>query len=713
MSNSANTVHLRSGGVSLVITRDHWGMPVVAHWGAELADADLSGLTATAVPAVLNSSLDAARSFSLIPTIHHGWSGTPGLEWSADGFASSALRVTGTEETRASATFRFRDDNDILEATLRVEIDEFGLVRLNGSVANLGVAQRVRVRSLVTLLPLPARAQETLDFTGKWSGERRPQRRRVADGTWLRTSRRGRPGHDSAYLTMVGTTGFTALSGEIWACHVAWSGNQQSIVERSPEGAGVHSVVLGGGEALDIDEIVLKTGEVYRGPDVWFAWGGEGIDDVSARFHDAVRHLPSYPARPRPLVLNTWEAVYFDHDRTRLAELADKAASVGVERFVLDDGWFLGRRDDSAGLGDWVVDESVWPTGLSQISQRVHDLGMEFGLWFEPEMVNPDSSLAREHPDWILGERPELSWRNQFVVDLANPAAFDHVLGQIDAVVTECGVDFIKWDHNRDLHAAQSTATGRPGVHEHTMATYRMLDELGRRHPHLEIESCASGGARPDLGILSRTQRLWASDTNDPYERQWIQRWTQALLPPELVGSHVGPAEAHTTHRTSSLSFRLVTALFGHAGLEWDLLACTDDELASITRWGATYKELRPLLHAGRSVHAEAVDAGASLAGVVSPDRRHAIFAWVRTETSPTAHTPRVPMPGLDALLRYRVTVRSEAGLPQLHQISGPAWLDAAFDGVVLTGRVLVSEGLPLPLLNPGNAMLFELVAVG
>lgn len=707
---NAATVHLRSGGVSLLLASDDHGNPTVVHWGAALRDDELPGLLATSAPALLNSSTDLPRSFPLLPTRADGWSGTPGAEWMADGCVN-ALRPRGVEVDDARAVFGFSTMDDSLDLAIHLHLDSFGILHATATFHNHS-ARLLDLAALRLLLPLPSRATDILDFTGRWSGERRVQRRPIADGTWLRSSRRGRPGHDSAFATLVGEPGFGFRSGEVWAVHVGWSGNQEQVVERLPEGAGVHAAVMGGGELLDPGEVRLRAGEQYHSPELWFGWSDAGIDGITERFHGSVRTLACYPASPRPLVLNTWEAVYFDHDPERLVELARTAAGVGVERFVLDDGWFTGRRDDRRGLGDWNVDEAVWPGGLRRLADVVHELNMQFGLWFEPEMVNPDSNLARTHPDWLLGERPELAWRNQFALDLAHPDAYTYLLERVDAIVSSCGIDFIKWDHNRDLHASRAARDGSPGVHAHTLAVYRLIDELHERHPRLEIESCASGGARPDLGMLSRTQRLWASDTNDPLERQRIQRWTQTLLPPELIGSHVGPDEAHTTHRTTGLSFRLATALFEHAGLEWDLTTCTAEELARITAWSALYRELRPLLHHGRTVRADDVDEGALLHGIVSDDGSRALFAWVRLETSATAHTPRVPIPGLDPDRRYVIRPRTEIGEASRHQIADPGWIHSS-SPIVLSGGTLSRVGVPLPLLNPGNAMLLEFVAIG
>ncbi len=396
-------------------------------------------------------------------------------------------------------------------------------------------------------------------------------------GTHLREGRRGRTGSDAAFLMAAGTPGFGFRHGEVWAVHAAWSGNHSAYAERALSGVRV----LGGGELLLPGEVVLAPGERYTSP--WlYATYGEGLDAVATAFHRRLRARATHPASPRPVVINTWEAVYFDHDLNDLIELAELGAKVGAERFVLDDGWFLGRRDDSAGLGDWRVDPEVWPHGLAPLVSAVHSLGMDFGLWFEPEMINENSELARAHPEWILapGERLPLAARNQQVLNLTVPAAWHHVLEAMSTLVGELDVAYVKWDHNRDLVEAGDRTTGRPRVHEQTLAVYALMDELKRRHPGLEIESCSSGGGRVDLEVLEHTDRVWASDCIDALERQRIQRWTGQLLPPELIGSHVGAPMAHTTHRTHSLAFRAATAVFAHFGVEWDLRTATPHERA-------------------------------------------------------------------------------------------------------------------------------------
>jgi alpha-galactosidase len=427
------------------------------------------------------------------------------------------------------------------------------------------------------------------------------------------------------------------------------------------------------------------------------------------------RSFAAHPSTPRPLLLNSWEAVYFDHDLERLTALAEAAAGIGVERFVLDDGWFLGRRGDDAGLGDWVVDPEVWPRGLAPLADRVHALGMQFGLWFEPEMINPDSLLAREHPEWILADESGagLLWRHQQVLNLGDPDCWQHVFDQLDAVIGTSGVDYLKWDHNRDLHEAVDRATAAAGVHRQTVAVYRMLDALRARHPGLEIESCASGGARVDLGIAEHTQRVWASDTIDPLERWMIQQGTEMLLPLEYVGTHVGAERAHTTGRVTSLSFRLATALFGHAGIEQDVAALDEGGRAALVAWAALYKEQRDLLHSGDVVHADNPPAGAALRGVVAADRSRALFQFTQLVNARPAADPRSQLPGLDPSRRYRIRFREEFGAATRRGPFDPAWCQALREGgeVTLSGAVLTGPGVPLPALQPAEALVIELVA--
>jgi alpha-galactosidase len=714
---TSQTATLRSAGSCLVLDLSGDRLPSVLHWGADLPEAVVAELPGLVVGPVPNNALDEPWRLTVLPTSGDGWLGTPGYAaHRAGGAAAPRWAVTSEPDGERALVTTARDG--ATEVVLRHVLDEHGVLRVSATVTNLADdrSPALDVGALRALLPLPARATEVLDLTGRWCRERSPQRSVLQDGTHLRASRRGRTGHDATLLLTVGTPGFGFRTGEVWSVHVAWSGNHEHLTERLPEGAGIHASVLGGGELLEPGEVRLAPGETYTAPDVVFVHATDGLDGLSRRLHRSQRSAATHSNDPRPLVLNTWEAVYFDHDLARLEQLADTAAGIGVERFVLDDGWFGSRRDDSSGLGDWVVSDEAWPHGLAPLVEHVKGHGMEFGLWFEPEMVNVDSDLVRAHPDWVLGPRAGLPRpsRRQHVLDLANPAAAAHVERQISTLVGELGIDFIKWDHNRDLHEAVRTGAGvvdHPAVHAQTTAFYALLDRLRAAHPDLEIESCSSGGARVDLGVLARTDRIWTSDCNDALERAQIQRWTSLLVPAELMGTHVGPATAHTTHRTLDLSFRMLLALQGHAGLEWDITGCTADELEALKAWSALYRELRPLVHTGDLVRADLPgEQGLLLTGTVAPGGEQAAYTLLRTHTGPSATPGLLRLPGLDPERTYTLRVRPEAGLPAVTQERGPVWWDAAVgDGIRVSGAALEQVGLALPVLGPAQGFLLHL----
>ncbi|WP_150307236.1 alpha-galactosidase [Planctomonas psychrotolerans] len=703
---------LRRDGSSLVVERPAAGLVQVLHWGADLGALDDDSCRELGIATSRQSppgTVDAAWQLTVLPQEADGWAGRPGAlfrrsdrpvfpRWTTDGFDVSGASLTATA-TDAEAGLRLVTTLSILEG---------GVVTVVHEVQNTGDGG-LTVEWLEVTLPAPKAVDALTEFSGRWTREKSPHTGPFPRGAWLRQTRRGRSGHDAPHVMMASIDTPRDRSGELWAVHLGWSADVTYRTDRMPDSG----TVLGAGEMLRPGEITLHPGERYETPACYFAWSDRGLDGLSARFHTYLRSRPSHPHSPRPLVLNTWEAVYFTHDPDFLASLADTAARVGIERFVLDDGWFLARRDDTRGLGDWIVDPAVWPDGLKPLADRVHGHGMEFGLWFEPEMVNLDSDLARAHPDWLLHNPAHLdtpaglSWRTQFVLNLASPDAYAHVFGQISALVSELGIDFIKWDHNRDL--VEAVHDGRYGVHEQTLAAYRLIAELKATHPGLEIESCSSGGARTDLGILQVTDRVWASDSNDPIERQDIQRWTELLLPPELVGAHVGPSPAHSSGRATDLSYRMVTSLMGSSGFEWNIAACTEDELDAITRFAALYKELRSVIHTGTAVHGDLRDPALRLNGFVSQNRTEAVYLIASVATPEDSLPERARLHGLDPDRTYRVRVRDEIG-SAAYGWHHPGWVLRG--GVVLPGSVLGTIGLQLPALWPAQGMVLHATAI-
>jgi alpha-galactosidase len=701
---------LRGGTASLVLADDQDGsQPVLVHWGADLgSDLDVAALRTATSPPLPHSSYAVETPRRVVAVGADGWRGRPTLRGSrADGSgASPRFRAQHWDAGPDRVQISVADDEVGLAVVTTYRMHESGVLETSTTVQNTGEAP-FALAELSVSLPLPGRATELLEPTGRWCRERTPQRLELGYGARVRESRHGQTGHDAPLVLAACTPGFSWRSGELWALHLGWSGDAVHWAERHPSG----QAAIGAGELLAPAEVVLAAGGSYTAPPVFAVYSATGLDGVSAAFHEFVRARPSHPRKPRPVVLNTWEAVYFDHGLDRLCELAEEAAAVGVERFVLDDGWFAGRRDDTSGLGDWYVDTHVWPDGLNPLIEHVRQLGMDFGLWVEPEMVNPDSELYRAHPDWLLSTpgRLPLEWRHQHVLDVAHPDVYDYLLRRLDALLSQHDIAFVKWDHNREL--LEAAHAGRAGVGAKTRAVYRLLDELRRRHPGVEIESCASGGGRVDLGILARTDRVWASDTNDPLERQDIQRWTGLLLPPELVGAHVGPPSAHTTGRATSLEFRAATAFFGHFGIEWDITTATPAERAKLAGACSAYKRHRGLLAAGTVVNGDHTDPAVDLHGVVATDRSEALFAVVMRSTS-TAEAPgTVLFPGLDDGRAYVVRIVDALTADPITVEQQPApWVTAARStGFAASGRLLSCVGLPVPVLGPAQCLVLHL----
>mgnify|MGYP001040106847 CR=1 FL=1 len=701
--------HLRAAGTSVVLDLVSADQPIIVHWGRDLgplSDVELADLARAAAPQRVSGGLDATARLTVLPQASGGWLTTPGLLGDRDGDDfSTRLRLTAATLSPTSADIVLRDEAAQLEAHVTLSLGVSGLLHQRLRLINRGTAA-YRVNELSAGFPVPPTATELLTTTGHHLRERAPQRHLFSIGGHVRESRRGRPGADATLVMVAGTAGFGFERGLVHGIHLAWSGDHRLLAERTPTG----DAVLRAGELLQPGEIILAPGEQYDSPEAVGSWG-DGLDAFAARFHEELRARPAHPARPRPVTVNTWEAVYFRHDLATLRLLADRAARVGAERFVLDDGWFHGRRDDTAGLGDWWVDAGVWPDGLAPLIDHVRGLGMEFGLWVEPEMVNPDSDLARRHPEWMLRARDELppSGRQQQVLDLAHPEAYAYIASRLHALLDEYPIAYLKWDHNRDLAEAGSGPRGHARTRANVIALYRLLDELVERHPGLEIESCASGGARVDLGILQRTHRIWTSDCLDPVERLDIQRYTGLIVPPELMGAHLTSPVVHSTGRTVSLAFSALTALFGHLGVEWDLTAEDDETLDLIAGWVALYREHRGLIATGRRVHADLADPALDLRGVVAADGAEALYVHTQVRTS-SAHPPApLTLPGLDPDRRYRIAIAVPAGAGGYLGQSPLGW---EVEPVVLNGRAAASAGLRPPVLLPQAAALITATAI-
>lgn len=701
---------IRSATTALLICAKPDEPPSIVYWGPLFAGFDPAELVLLATRQHYHGGASEVIHPSLSGALG-GWSGASaglivqrgGLDWLPD------LRVQWARQAADhGATICCADPKCGIQVTHHLAIDPASdVLTAQCEIENLGNGPLAVEWCAALCLPLDDRLGQVTGFCGKWAGEFTTEHQRLTSASYLRENRSGRTSHDNFPGLLIRTDQTDEHSGLCAGFHLGWSGNHRLRIDRLADGR----AMLQMGELLLPGEVQLAADERYCTPVMFAAVTHDGLSRLSQRFH---RHLASRvldgrtAGRPRPVHFNTWEAVYFDHSSEKLLELAELAAAAGAERFVLDDGWFGARRSDAAGLGDWTVAADVYPAGLGPLAQRVRALGMELGIWFEPEMVNPDSDLFRAHPDWVLGApgHETTPFRNQLTLDLTQMEVCDYLFGAMDAIIREYQVDYIKWDMNRETpHPA---SRGRAAMHRQTLALYGLMARLRTAHRDLEIESCASGGGRADYGILGHSDRIWTSDNNDARTRQIIQRGASHFFPLSLTGSHVGPATCHITRRTLPMEFRAATAIFGHMGMEVDLSRESAADRAILSRAIALYKQHRGLLHTGDHYRIDTPDF-LNAAGIVSADQAEAIFSCALIDTHPAPLPPRLRLDGLDPARSYRLRII----WPERHpSITAPSIIETADllgQGAVLGGAALMEHGIQLPLLYPDSCIILHL----
>lgn len=708
MESSASIVHLRAGGTSVVVDCSG-ALPVVAHWGAALGATPGTALASATERTTVHGGLDVVAPCSVLPQHAEGWQGRPGLQGHRQGGRDWAPRFSGTRVVRnepgrdgigGAIETESRDDVAGLVLRSSIELTTAGALRCSLRLSNVS-SSRWLLSSLVVTLPIPSRASEVLTLDGRWAREFQQDRRPLSTGALTAENRTGRTSHEHPPFVVACEPGAREWSGSVWGAHLAHSGNHSWFVEVLPDGRRYAQM----GELLAPGEICLEPGEEYATPTVVAAHSSRGLTPMSWVLHRDLRARAPRPA-VRKVLVNTWEAVYFRHDLDVLRRLADAAADIGCERFVLDDGWFGGRRDDTTSLGDWTVSPDAHPRGLAPLISHVAARGLDFGIWIEPEMVSEDSDTHRAHPEWVLGEHryPRVTGRNQLVLDLGRPDAYSHVARQLHRLLDEHDISFVKWDMNR-VHVHATGADGAAGGARQSAAVVRLMDELRARHPGVEFESCASGGGRIDHDVLSRAVRAWTSDCIDPIERQTIQRGASLFVPNEVLGTHVGARTAHTTGRSSTMAFRAATALFGWMGVECNLLSLDDAEREVLARAIALHKRHRELLHTGDHVRFDCGEPGAVAHGTYAADRSEALVAWAQLDAPSRTLPPSWLMPDLVRDGIYDVRVEHLESVVRGTGRTTPQWMT---DGVRLSGAELAGVGLQPPSMWPGTALVLH-----
>jgi alpha-galactosidase len=711
---------LRLDGTSsgVIIQFETGRMPTWRHWGAKVgATPLLSSWSDVALRRWPNASMDRLDGIPLLPCFGNGSPTAPALLAHRDGLGAVQDLVgrsfdrTDTDDSQ-TLVLHLVESSERLDHALAVTITltlhrASDVLTLVTELRNTGLGTLQVDRLASGVVPVGVHLQDVGSFSGQWAHEYQWQRLPVPASGWQLQNRRGRSSHEAPPVCFLLDPGAGDHAGEVIAAHLGWSGNHYMSVDRHEAG----EMLLQAGEWYAPGEVRLAPGASLQTPALHVTWADAGINGASAHFHSYSRQKvlqwPSGVMPVRPVHLNTWEAVYFDHDPAVLRELATQGAALGVERFVLDDGWFPGRPNDRSGLGDWWPDPKKYPQGLKPLIDHVLGLGLQFGLWVEPEMVNPDSDLFRLHPDWALQSsgRPLQTGRHQLVLDVARPAVSDYLFDKLDTLLRENAISYLKWDMNRDLAQAEDQH-GRMAYGDQVHALYALLGRLRLAHPLVEIESCASGGGRMDFGVMRHTQRFWTSDNNDALSRVTIQSGAARLFPLEVLGAHVGPAPAHCTGRAQSMDFRCAVALFGHMGVETDVRKLDESDHASLGRWIALYKAWRNVLHTGLFQQGQIAD---GVWWMAHGGDRCLLGVYTLSPPSAMHHAP-LRLPCLKGEGNWRVRLCGRAGQERARQEEPAQWLEAlAQDGVVCSAAELRLMGLPLPNMNPESALVFSI----
>ncbi|WP_371674329.1 alpha-galactosidase [Streptomyces sp. NBC_00289] len=652
------------------------------HWGSRIALADAEALAVRPLPDYwpFESPLDGREEYPVEggprftrPALSVRTDERRGTEWTFERYEveGDELRLR-FRDAGLAVTLHYRMRDDVVER--RVTLDNDG-----------PAVELLRADSATWTLP-DRDGWRLSQLHGRWAAESRLVRGELTYGEKVIGSRRGHTGHQHLPWVALDTDA-TEERGEVYGCALGWSGTWRIAVAQLPDAR----VQITGGAGYDESGLLrLETGESFTTPVFAGLWSDGGFGGASRAWHAYQRaYVIPDAGQDRPVLFNSWEATEFDISEEQQGTLARRAAAIGVELFVVDDGWFGARTSDRAGLGDWTPNPDRFAAGLTPLADHVHELGMQFGIWVEPEMVNPDSDLYRAHPDWVQFQpgRKRTELRNQLVLNLAREDVQNYLWEQLDGLLSSAPIDYVKWDFNRCF-----TDAGWPGEPypqrlwvDHVHALYRLLDRLRAAHPGVAFESCSGGGGRIDLGVLGRTDQVWTSDNTDPLDRLAIQYGFSQIHPARVMAAWVTDSpNTQLNGRVSSLRFRFVSAMAGVLGVGGDLSRWTEEELAEAREWVELYKEIRPLVQRGELYRLRPPSGGLSAVQYVLGDEA-VVLAWLQAQ-SHGEPAPALRLRGLDPTATY----------------------ECRETGEVHRGAVLLHHGLRTGLRGDFDATLFR-----
>lgn len=524
-----------------------------------------------------------------------------------------------------------------------------------------GESSIVLERAMSLNLDLPDDRYEMVELTGAWARERYVKTAPLHEGIQAIYSMRGHSSHQFNPFFALKRPETTEDAGEAIGISLVYSGN--FLGQTAVDTFGVARAMIG--IHPEGFSWTLKKGETFQTPEAVLVYSGEGLGKMSRTFHRLYRKRLArgyWRDRVRPVVINNWEATFMNFTEEKILKFAETARQLGVEMMVLDDGWFGHRDDDTSSLGDWYPDLKKLPQGIRGLAEKIENMGMKFGLWIEPEMVNKDSRLYEEHPDWVIRVpyREACHGRNQFVLDFSKEEVVDYIGDRISRILQDAPVSYIKWDMNRSISEAfsQGRKAEEQGklFHRHILGVYRLYERLTSEFPEVLFESCASGGARFDPGMLYYAPQCWTSDNTDAVERLRIQYGTSFVYPLSSMGCHVSEAPNQQTFRNTPLSTRAETAYFGCFGYEMDLDTLTEEEKEEVKEQIQYYKRIRKLIMEGTFYRLISPFEGDEAAWiVVSEDKRHALAGYYRMRQPANAPLKRLTLKGLDPDVRYQI----------------------------------------------------------
>jgi alpha-galactosidase len=634
-------------------------------------------------------------SYNNTPQEYPGWGAglfqEPALKVTfADGNRDLVLHyVSSTNPDAHSLEVTLKDISRAITVTLHYTMDaESGILARSATIENGEPKPILIEQAAAAAFALPP-AHYTLNYlTGRWAGEWTLNSETIQAGARVLESRRGSTGHQVNPWFAIGKGDADEEHGETWFGALAWSGSWRMVIEQDQ----LDKVrVTAGFNPFDFG-YPLKPGEKLESPVFYAGYSQHGFGGASRLLnHFTVTHiLPQAPnPKPRPVIYNSWEATEMNVTEPGQEALAEKAKSLGVDRFVMDDGWFGQRKTDHAGLGDWYVNTGKFPNGLKPLIDKVHSLGMDFGLWVEPEMVNPDSELYRQHPDWVLNfpGRPRSEQRNQLVLNLARQDVRDYVHGFLDKLLSENQIAFLKWDYNRNWSEPgwdQMPPEEQKKVYvQFTRNLYSILAELRAKHPGVEFESCSGGGGRVDLGILHYTDEVWPSDNTDPFDRLTQQDGFSRAYPVQVMMAWVVDSPHGLNGRATSVAYRMLSSMQGSLGIGGNLNKWTEEDMATAKRLIAAYHQVQKTITQGDLYRLISPTNGSEFSATesVSTDKSQAVFFTFVHSTQEQRGFPRLQLLGLDPAAEYALSSiegKATPGTPP--QASGAWWMHHGID---------------------------------